>query len=90
MSRKNNFVLYEEYACIIRNHYDVKASRYTIFNLAAGVLSYIQLVKPNAVAIAVSVVRMMFTITDHLLFFSFVIMVRDFFSEITIQSEDRT
>ncbi len=25
MSRKNNFVLYEEYACIIRNHYDVKA-----------------------------------------------------------------
>ncbi len=38
MSRKNNFVLYEEYACIIRNHYDAKASRYTIFNLAAGVL----------------------------------------------------
>ncbi len=25
MSRKNNFVLYEEYACIIRNHYDAKA-----------------------------------------------------------------
>ena len=49
-----------------------------------------QLVRPNAVAIAVSVVRMMLTITDHLAFFSVVIMIRDFFSEITIQSEDRT
>ena len=59
-------------------------------NNASGVLSYIQLVKPNAVAIAVSVVRMIFTITDHLLFFSFVIVIRYFFSEITVQSEDRT
>ena len=57
---------------------------------ASGVLSYIQLVRPKAVAIAVSVVRMMFTITDHLLFFSFVIVIRDFFSEITVQSEERT
>ena len=71
------------------NHvfFTTKDSRY---NLASGVLSYIQLVRPKAVAIAVSVVRMMFTITDHLLFFSFVIVIRNFFSEITVQSEDRT
>ena len=56
------------------------------FNAYIGGLffSYIQLVKPKAVAIAVSVVRMMFTITLHLFFFSGVMMVRDFFSEITI------
>ena len=40
---------------------------------ASGVLFHKQLVKPRAVAIAVSVVRMMFTITLHLVFFSFVI-----------------
>ena len=57
---------------------------------ALGFCFYIQLVRPKAVAIAVSVVRMMFTITLHLLFFSFVIMVRDFLSEITVQSEDCT
>ena len=47
-------------------------------------------VNPNAVAIAVSVVRMMLIITLHLFFVSVVIMIRDFFCEITIQSEDRT
>ena len=47
-------------------------------------------VSPKAVAIAVSVVSMMFTITDHLFFFSAVIVLRDFLGEITIQSEDRT
>ena len=57
---------------------------------ASEFLFYIQLVNPNAVAIAVSVVRMMFTITLHLFFFSGVMMVRNFFSEITIQSEDCT
>ena len=47
-------------------------------------------VNPNAVAIAVSVVRMMLIITDHLAFFSVVIMIIDFFSEITVQSKDCT
>ena len=56
---------------------------------APGFFLYMPLVKPKAVAIAVSVVRMMFTITDHLLFFSFV-MIRDFLGEITVKSEDRT
>ena len=57
--------------------------------LASGLLFHIQLVNPRAVAIAVSVVSTMFTITLHLVFFSGV-MIRDFLGEITIQSEDRT
>ena len=66
-----------------------KASRCWVFP-ASGVLFHMPLVKPKAVAIAVSVVRMMFTITLHLLFFSLVMMIRDFFGEVGIQSEDRT
>ena len=57
---------------------------------SGGFLSYQQDVSPRAVAIAVSVVSMMFTITDHLDFFSFVIVLGDFLGEITVQSEDCT
>jgi len=41
-------------------------------------------VSPRAVAMAVNAVRITFTITDHLDFFSFVIVLRDFLGEITI------
>jgi len=64
----------------------IKSSPYVV----GSFLYYQQDVSPKAVAIAVRVVRMMFTTTDHLDFFSFVIVLRDFLGEITIQSKDCT